>query len=97
MDIETLDKANELREQIELVGEVIETIDTDNGAGQDFRFKLAKVVLGHKEQFKSILVAIHDKYQEDFDNLHCSCPPEEDGGEAPEPEPPTDDETVQIP
>lgn len=89
MDIETLDKANELRDKIELVGDVIEAIDAANSESQDFRFKLSKVVLAHREQFKSVLIAIHDKYQEDFDNLHCSCSPTE-------PEPPTD-ETVQIP
>lgn len=96
MDIETLNKANKLRDEIELVADVIEAIDAASGKNQDFRFKLSKVVLAHKEQFKSVLIAIHDKYQEEFDNLHCSCPPTEDGDETSEPEPPTD-ETVQIP
>lgn len=98
MDIETLDKANELRDKIKLVGDVLENIDDVATDTQTFRYKLAVVVLAHKEQFKSVLVAIHDKYQEEFDNLHCSCPPTEDGDETPEPEPePSTDETVQIP
>lgn len=96
MDIETLDKAIELRDKIKLVAAVLEAIDGVATDTQTFRYKLSEVVLSHKEQFKSVLVAIHDKYQEEFDNLHCSCPPTEDGGETPEPEPPTD-ETVQIP
>lgn len=98
MDIETLDKANKLRDKIKLVGDVLEAVDGVETDTQTFRYKLAAVVWAHKEQFKNVLITIHDEYQEEFDNLHCSCPPTEDGGETPEPEPePPTDETVQIP
>lgn len=98
MDIETLDKANELRDKIKLAGDVLEAIDDVVADSQTFRYKLAAVVLAHKEQFKNVLVAIHDEYQEEFDNLHCSCPPTEDGDETSEPEhEPSTNETVQIP